>query len=218
MTRLSIKVTGFTTVVVYSIKSKERNRHMAMMEFTDRPLIVAVITVSDTRTKETDKGGDRVEELAREAGFVVVSRQIVTDTIEEIQGAIHKAFTGNYGGDVQALTTSTGNDVRAWTYEDNVGVADIIISTGGTGIAKRDVSIEAVQPLLDKEIPGFGELFRFLSYRDDIGTKALASRAIAGVKDYTILFAIPGSVGAVTLAMKELILPEVKHLKRELIK
>ena len=146
---------------------------MAMMEFTDRPLTVAVITVSDTRTKETDKGGARVEELAREAGFVVVSRQIVTDTIEEIQGAIHKAYTGNYGGDVQAL---------------------------------------------DKEIPGFGELFRFLSYRDDIGTKALASRAIAGVKDHTILFAIPGSVGAVTLAMKELILPEVKHLKRELIK
>ena len=213
MTRLPIKVTGFTTVVVYSIKSKERNRHMAMMEFTDRPLTVAVITVSDTRTKETDKGGARVEELAREAGFVVVSRQIVTDTI-----AILKAFTGHYGGDVQVLKTSTGNDVRAWIYEDSVGVADIIISTGGTGIAKRDVSIEAVQPLLDKEIPGFGELFRFLSYRDDIGTKALASRAIAGVKDHTILFAIPGSVGAVTLAMKELILPEVKHLKRELIK
>ena len=166
---------------------------MAMMEFTDRPLTVAVITVSDTRTKETDKGGARVEELAREAGFVVVSRQIVTDTIDEIQGAIHKAFTGNYGREVQVLTESTGNDVRAWTYEDNVGVADIIISTGGTGIAKRDVSIEAVQPLL-------------------------ASRAIAGVKEHTILFAIPGSVGAVTLAMKELILPEVKHLKRELIK
>ena len=176
---------------------KERTIHMAMMEFTDRPLTVAVITVSDTRTKETDKGGARVEELAREAGFEVVSRQIVTDTIDEIQGAIHQAFTGN--------------------YDEEVLVCDII-STGGTGIAKRDVSIEAVQPLLDKEIPGFGELFRFLSYRDDIGTKALASRAIGGVKDHTILFAIPGSVGAVTLAMKELILPEVKHLKRELIK
>ena len=191
---------------------------MAMMEFTDRPLTVAVITVSDTRTKETDKGGDRVEELAREAGFEVVSRQIVTDTIDEIQGAIHQAFTGNYDEEVLVFDTSTNNAVRAWTYVSNVSGADIIISTGGTGIAKRDVSIEAVQPLLDKEIPGFGELFRFLSYRDDIGTKALASRAIGGVKDHTILFAIPGSVGAVTLAMKELILPEVKHLKRELIK
>ena len=191
---------------------------MAMMEFTDRPLTVAVITVSDTRTKETDKGGARVEELAREAGFEVVSRQIVTDTIDEIQGAIHQAFTGNYDEEVLVFDTSTNNAVRAWTYVSNVSGADIIISTGGTGIAKRDVSIEAVQPLLDKEILGFGELFRFLSYRDDIGTKALASRAIGGVKDHTILFAIPGSVGAVTLAMKELILPEVKHLKRELIK
>ena len=191
---------------------------MAMMEFTDRPLTVAVITVSDTRTKETDKGGARVEELAREAGFEVVSRQIVTDTIDEIQGAIHQAFTGNYDEEVLVFDTSTNNAVRAWTYVSNVSGADIIISTGGTGIAKRDVSIEAVQPLLDKEIPGFGELFRFFSYRDDIGTKALASRAIGGVKDHTILFAIPGSVGAVTLAMKELILPEVKHLKRELIK
>lgn len=191
---------------------------MAMMEFTDRPLTVAVITVSDTRTKETDKGGARVEELAREAGFEVVSRQIVTDTIEEIQGAIQKAFTGDYGSDVQVYDENIDDSVRAWIYAHAVEGADIIISTGGTGIAKRDVSIEAVQPLLDKEIPGFGELFRFLSYRDDIGTKALASRAIAGVKDHTILFAIPGSVGAVTLAMKELILPEVKHLKRELIK
>ena len=191
---------------------------MAMMEFTDRPLTVAVITVSDTRTKETDKGGARVEDLAREAGFTVVSRQIVTDTIEEIQGAIQKACTGVYGEEVTVLSDETDDTVRAWTYESNVDGADIIISTGGTGIAKRDVSIEAVQPLLDKEFPGFGELFRFLSYRDDIGTKALASRAIAGVKDHTILFAIPGSVGAVTLAMKELILPEVKHLKRELIK
>ena len=197
---------------------KDRTIHMAMMEFTDRPLTVAVITVSDTRTKETDKGGARVEELAREAGFEVVSRQIVTDTIDEIQGAIHQAFTGNYDEEVLVFDTSTNNAVRAWTYVSNVSGADIIISTGGTGIAKRDVSIEAVQPLLDKEIPGFGELFRFLSYRDDIGTKALASRAIGGVKDHTILFAIPGSVGAVTLAMKELILPEVKHLKRELIK
>lgn len=191
---------------------------MAMMEFTERPLTVAVITVSDTRAKETDKGGARVEELAREAGFEVVSRQIVTDTIKEIQGAIEKAFTGDYGTDVQVYDENIDDSVRAWIYEHAVESADIIISTGGTGIAKRDVSIEAVQPLLDKEIPGFGELFRFLSYRDDIGTKALASRAIAGVKDHSILFAIPGSVGAVTLAMNELILPEVKHLKRELIK
>lgn len=204
---------------MYNIEScTEGNIYMAMIEFTDRPLTVAVITVSDTRTIETDKGGARVEELAREAGFVVVSRQIVTDTIDEIQGAIQKAFTGSYGETVQVLDDSHNKDVRAWIYDAHVGDADIIISTGGTGIAKRDVSIEAVQPMLDKEIPGFGELFRFLSYRDDIGTKALASRAIAGVKDHTILFAIPGSVGAVTLAMKELILPEVKHLKRELIK
>ncbi|MCF0155008.1 MAG: molybdenum cofactor biosynthesis protein, partial [Veillonella sp.] len=92
------------------------------------------------------------------------------------------------------------------------------ITTGGTGIAKRDVTIEAVESLLDKEIPGFGEIFRYLSYVDDIGVRAIASRAVAGVARETLIFALPGSVGAVTLGMERLIVPQIPHLVHEITK
>ena len=95
---------------------------------------------------------------------------------------------------------------------------DVIISTGGTGIAKRDVTIEAANSLYEKHIPGFGEIFRYLSYAEDIGTKAMASRAEAGVNNNTLIFSVPGSVGAVTLAMSKLIIPEMAHLVREITK
>lgn len=165
---------------------------MAYIEFTDRPLRFGVVTVSDTRTEETDKGGDKVVELALEAGFEVTHRTIVKDEYTAIRSIVEM-------------------------YADRDDI-DVIVTTGGTGIAKRDVTIEAVKDCIEKEIPGFGELFRYLSYTEDIGTKAMASRAISGVKNNHLIMSIPGSVGAVTLGMTKLIVPEVKHLVREILK
>ena len=158
----------------------------------DRVLRIAVLTVSDTRTAETDKGGNRVQEITEAAHFEVVARSLVKDDMEAIS-----------------------NVVEGWISDPSI---DVIITTGGTGIAKRDVTIEAVSSLLDKEIPGFGELFRYISYVDDIGLRAIASRAIAGVARDSLIFAIPGSVGAVTLAMERLIVPQIPHLVREITK
>ncbi|WP_288190759.1 molybdenum cofactor biosynthesis protein B [uncultured Veillonella sp.] len=165
---------------------------MSMNEVQDRPLIFGVITVSDTRTPETDKGGDTVTRLLDEAGHMIKVRTIVKDDFDQITDVM-----------------------RRWLAVEHL---DAIITTGGTGIAKRDVTIEATAGLLYKEIPGFGELFRYLSFTEDIGTKAMASRAIAGVADDVLLFSLPGSVGAVTLGMTKLILPEVRHLVYEIHK
>jgi molybdopterin adenylyltransferase len=95
---------------------------------------------------------------------------------------------------------------------------DVILLNGGTGIARRDVTIEVVQGLIEKEIVGFGELFRMLSYLEDIGSAAILSRAIAGVSKDTAIFSMPGSSGAVRLAMEKLVLPEISHVVREIKK
>lgn len=158
----------------------------------NRVLRIAILTVSDTRTAETDKGGNRVQEIAEAVHLDVVARSLVKDDMEAIS-----------------------NVVEGWISDPSI---DVIVTTGGTGIAKRDVTIEAVSSLLDKEIPGFGELFRYISYVDDIGLRAIASRAIAGVARNSLIFAIPGSVGAVTLAMERLIVPQIPHLVREITK
>lgn len=158
----------------------------------NRVLRIAILTVSDTRTAETDKGGNRVQEIAEAAHLDVVARSLVKDDMEAIS-----------------------NVIEGWISDPSI---DVIVTTGGTGIAKRDVTIEAVSSLLDKEIPGFGELFRYISYVDDIGLRAIASRAIAGVARNSLIFAIPGSVGAVTLAMERLIVPQIPHLVREITK
>ncbi|RIP19056.1 molybdenum cofactor biosynthesis protein MoaB, partial [Staphylococcus gallinarum] len=104
--------------------------------------------------------------------------------------------------------------LREWLKED----IDVIITTGGTGIAQRDVTIEAVSALITKEIEGFGELFRYLSYTEDVGTRALLSRAIAGAVGDKLIFSIPGSTGAVKLALNKLIKPELNHLVKEITK
>ncbi len=161
-------------------------------EVVARPLRVAVLTVSDTRTFETDKGGNKVQEFLEQADHIGVDRKIVIDYSDEIRNAM-----------------------IPWCTVENI---DVIISTGGTGIAKRDVTIEAANSLYEKHIPGFGEIFRYLSYTEDIGTKAMASRAEAGVNNNTLMFSVPGSVGAVTLAMSKLIIPEMAHLFREITK
>ncbi|MBP6890620.1 MAG: MogA/MoaB family molybdenum cofactor biosynthesis protein [Veillonella sp.] len=165
---------------------------MSMMEVKDRPLIIGVITVSDTRTAENDKGGDKVTELLEAAGHMVKVRTIVKDDFTEITDTINR-----------------------WIAVEHL---DAIITTGGTGIAVRDVTIESVMSLLTKEIPGFGEIFRYLSYTEDIGTKAMASRAIAGVYQDVLIFSLPGSVGAVTLGITKLIVPEIRHLVYEIHK
>jgi molybdenum cofactor biosynthesis protein B len=148
----------------------------------------AVITVSDTRTLETDTGGALVQDLLLGAGHQVVDRVIVRDDANAIAAALRAAL-GAEG-------------VRA------------VLLTGGTGVAPRDVTPDAVEPLLERVVPGFGEIFRTLSY-DDIGSAALLSRALAGIAAGRVVFVMPGSRGAVRLAMERLVLPEIGHLAAE---
>ncbi|ADU29601.1 MogA/MoaB family molybdenum cofactor biosynthesis protein [Evansella cellulosilytica] len=151
-----------------------------------------VITVSDTRTEETDKSGNLIKELLIDGGHAIQQYEIVKDEMNDIHLAVMKGI-------------------------ENEEI-DAILLNGGTGIAYRDVTIETVQKLLDKEIVGFGELFRMLSYTEDIGSAAILSRAIAGVSKHTAIFSMPGSSGAVKLAMNKLILPELAHVIREIKK
>lgn len=159
----------------------------------ERPIRCAVLTVSDTRTTETDKGGQSVQTLLQTADFEVEIQHymIVKDELTAIQSTVQQWLKGD---------------------------VDVIVTTGGTGIAPRDVTIEAVTPLLDKEIEGFGELFRYLSFTEDVGTRALLSRAVAGTVKRTLIFCLPGSTGAVKLALNRLILPELTHLVYEMNK
>ncbi|MEC1637717.1 MogA/MoaB family molybdenum cofactor biosynthesis protein [Schinkia azotoformans] len=151
-----------------------------------------VITVSDTRTEESDKSGKLMKDLLVEKGHKIVRYEIVKDEQLPIKEAILRGC------------------------EDTE--VDAILLNGGTGIAKRDVTIETVQEIIEKEIIGFGELFRMLSYTEDIGSAAILSRAIAGVAMNTAIFSTPGSSGAVKLAMNKLILPELAHVIREVRK
>lgn len=130
-----------------------------------------MLTVSDTRALEDDRSGDRLVERLTSAGHMLADRAIVRDDPEAIVGKLH-----------------------AWI--DDAGV-EVILTTGGTGVTGRDITPEALARVWDKEIPGFGELFRWLSYQT-IGTSTIQSRATAGVARGTYIFALPGSTGAVT--------------------
>lgn len=158
----------------------------------NRTIRAGILTVSDTRTEETDKGGLLISQLLEQASVNVMEKLISKDEISEIQTIL-----------------------KTWTNNNKI---DVIITTGGTGIAKRDCTIEAILPSFTKEISGFGELFRFLSYTEDVGTKAMLSRAVAGVVNDKAIFVLPGSVGAIKLAMTKLILPELEHIVFELTK
>jgi molybdenum cofactor biosynthesis protein B len=133
------------------------------------PVHIAVLTISDTRTEANDTSGQLLVERARAAGHDVVAKRIIPDEQAQIEAALRELIA-------------------------DAGV-DIVIATGGTGVTGRDVTPEAFQAVIDKEIPGFGELFRFLSY-STIGTSTIQSRALAGVAQGTYLFALPGSSGA----------------------
>ncbi len=153
---------------------------MEAVEF--QPLGVAVLTASDTRTPDTDKSGDAAVALLREAGHRIVARAIVAD-------------------DLLALRAQ----MQAWIDAAQV---DVVVSTGGTGLTGRDVCPEAMAPLVTKPIPGFGELFRFLSYQE-IGTSTIQSRAEAAICSGTLFFLLPGSTGAVRLGVSQMILPQL---------
>lgn len=151
-----------------------------------------VITVSDTRNEDTDKSGKMIRSMLEEKGHLVGKYCIVIDDYDRIREAIIEGSKDQH--------------------------IDVILINGGTGIAKRDVTVEVVRNLLDKELNGFGELFRMISYLEDIGPAAILSRAIAGVVSNTAIFSMPGSSGAVKLAMEKLVIPEITHVVRELRK
>jgi len=133
------------------------------------PVRIAVLTVSDTRGLDDDKSGNTLAERLTDAGHILASRAIVKDDVAEIRGQL-----------------------TDWIDDDTV---DVVLSTGGTGVTGRDVTPEAFEGIYEKSIPGFGELFRMLSYQK-IGTSTIQSRATAGVCRGTYLFALPGSPGA----------------------
>lgn len=149
----------------------------------------AVLTVSDTRTLETDEGGRRIAEALKGAGHRVVARALVRDEPAEVEARLME-----------------------WL---EAGEPEVICTTGGTGISRRDTTVEVVERLLDKRLEGFGELFRMISHRE-IGAAAMLSRAVAGLAGRAVIFALPGSPAAVRLALEELIVPELPHLLREL--
>jgi molybdenum cofactor biosynthesis protein B len=143
------------------------------------------MTVSDSRVEGNDSSGQLASELVNGAQYRVMDRCIVRDEVEEIRSR---------------LLQNLGSEQ-----------VDVVVLTGGTGLAPRDVTIATIEPLFDRRIEGFGELFRMLSFQQ-IGPAAMLSRAVAGVVGAKAVFALPGSPAAVQLAMKELILPEAAHL------
>ncbi len=151
-------------------------------ERTFQPLRVAVLTVSDTRTRDDDRSGQVLVEGAIDAGHEVVARQIVPDERDRI---------------VEQL--------RAWV---DSGSVDVVLTTGGTGVTARDVTPEAVREVIDKEIVGFGELFRWLSFQT-IGTSTIQSRALGGVARSSYIFALPGSTGACRDAWEQILVHQL---------
>jgi molybdenum cofactor biosynthesis protein B len=148
----------------------------------------AVLTISDTRTLETDAGGAAVVAMLEAHGHRIVGRGLVKDDPSAVQ-----------------------KWVQSQRARDEV---DAILTTGGTGVAPRDHTHEAIMTMLDKPIPGFGELFRMLSFQE-IGSAAMLSRACAGLVKKKVIISLPGSENAVRLAMTKLVLPELGHLVRE---
>ncbi len=150
-----------------------------------RSLNLAVLTVSDTRTLESDVSGALIVALASEAGHCVVSREIVADEPVPMTAIL-----------------------RGWHGRDDLHA---VLVTGGTGISPRDQTFETVSAMLTKPLPGYGELFRMLSFAE-IGPACLLSRAVGGLMDKLVILVMPGSRGAVELAMRKIILPELPHI------
>jgi molybdopterin adenylyltransferase len=152
---------------------------------------VAVLTISDTRTPETDTGGNIIVELMQDAGHEISHREIVKDDAPRITEVLEGLLA-----------------------DEEV---DAVITTGGTGISARDTTYEVVSRLIDKKLDGFGEIFRMLSY-EEVGAAAILSRAIAGAAGSKFVACLPGSRNAVRLAMEKLLVPEIPHVVFELRK
>jgi molybdenum cofactor biosynthesis protein B len=159
-------------------------------EEAPRSIRCGVITISDTRTPETDTSGAAIRAALEQQAHHILRYEIVRDEPRQIVDL------------VRALTDAS---------------CQVIITNGGTGIAKRDSTFEAIDGLLEKRLPGFGELFRMLSY-EDIGPAAMLSRATAGTYAEALIFCLPGSTAAVRLAMDKLIIPELPHLVWEILR
>ena len=151
----------------------------------------AVITVSDTRTEANDTSGRLIQNMLQDRGHRVAFYRIVKDEPDQIRAAIEAACAG-------------------------AGV-QVVITNGGTGITKRDTTYDVVASMIEKEMPGFGELFRFVSYQD-IGTAAMLTRATAGTFRESIIMTLPGSGNACRTGMEKIILPEISHMVREVLK
>ncbi len=158
--------------------------HLPHPDRTGMTVNCAVITVSDTRSPETDRSGQLIKQLLIDVAHAVGLYTILKDEPAQIRAQLEMLGRSDL---------------------------DAVIFNGGTGIAPRDTTYDAIESLLEKTLPGFGELFRFLSYQE-IGSRAIASRAIAGVYQSKLVFSLPGSTNAVQLAMQQLILPELAHL------
>ena len=148
----------------------------------------AVVIISGTRTEKTDESGKLIIQALKSSGHRVVSYSILKND-----------------------ATLIGNKLNELLGEERL---QVIITSGGTGASRLDITVEAVFSILEKKLDGFGELFRFLTYRE-IGTPSIMSRAMAGVARGKVIICLPGSVGAVKLAMEKIILPEIGHLVRE---
>ncbi len=146
------------------------------------PLNIAVLTISDSRTEETDTSGGYLQEALQEAGHVFVDKKIIPDDIYQMRAAF-----------------------SAWIADPEV---EVIIATGGTGVTGRDSTPEAVTPLLDKQVEGFGELYRQISF-EEIGASTLQSRTLAGLANGTFVFCVPGSTGACRTAWTKILQPQL---------
>lgn len=169
-------------------KSTEQHREIAARQ---GPVPLAIITVSDTRTRENDTGGDLIEQRTVSAGHRVVFRAIVRDEPDQIGALLDQIIA-----------------------ETN---ARLLLFTGGTGIAPRDTTYDVISRRIEKPMPGFGELFRMLSFAE-VGPAAMLSRATAGVYRGRLVFSMPGSPNAVQVAMDKLIIPEIEHLAWEVVR
>lgn len=146
---------------------------------------VGIITISSTRTREDDPAGDVIQAAVEDAGHEVAVRDVVRDNYDGIQ-----------------------NTVDALVGRSDV---DLVVTSGGTGVTPDDVTVEATEPLFEKELPGFGELLRLLSY-ESVGTRAICTRATAGIVDEVPVFCLPGSENAAKLGIEKIVVPEAGHL------
>jgi molybdenum cofactor biosynthesis protein B len=170
-----------------SAKGADQHRQLA----GSQPVAIAIVTVSDTRTPETDVNRSYIERRMAQLGHVVAAYRLIKDEPDQVAAALDE---------LAAL-----DHVR------------LILFNGGTGIAPRDTTYDVISRMLEKTLPGFGELFRYLSYQE-VGAAAMLSRATAGVYKRTLVFSMPGSPNAVEVALEKLILPELNHLAWEVVR